>query len=157
MHGLMQTSFFFGYNAIVCFAFFLMLGSVGWRASLLFVRSIYKVSATCLPAMAAAVRWLRIHGYLSIAGMLLAHMWARQLPCVNALSFIPSFCICYALTSCTAVVCLVAGYQVRIRSGFACEEELFSTEDSSCCGLQRSQLYAAVKQPAQHTGCNCGR
>ncbi|KAF6261065.1 hypothetical protein COO60DRAFT_1700018 [Scenedesmus sp. NREL 46B-D3] len=42
MHGLMQTSFFFGYNAIVCFAFFLMLGSIGWRASLLFVRSIYK-------------------------------------------------------------------------------------------------------------------
>jgi hypothetical protein len=44
MHGLLQTSFFFGYNAVVCFAFFLMLGSVGWRASLLFVRSIYKVS-----------------------------------------------------------------------------------------------------------------
>lgn len=42
MHGLLQTSFFFGYNAIVCFAFFLMLGSIGWRASLLFVRSIYK-------------------------------------------------------------------------------------------------------------------
>lgn len=45
MHGLLQTSFFFGYNAVVCFAFFLMLGSVGWRASLLFVRSIYKVRA----------------------------------------------------------------------------------------------------------------
>lgn len=44
MHGLLQTSFFFGYNAVVCFAFFLMLGSVGWRASLLFVRSIYRVS-----------------------------------------------------------------------------------------------------------------
>jgi hypothetical protein len=43
MHGLLQTSFFFGYNAVVCFAFFLMLGSVGWRASLLFVRSIYRV------------------------------------------------------------------------------------------------------------------
>lgn len=43
MHGLLQASFFFGYNAVVCFAFFLMLGSVGWRASLLFVRSIYKV------------------------------------------------------------------------------------------------------------------
>lgn len=46
MHGLLQTSFFFGYNAVVCFAFFLLLGSVGWRASLLFVRSIYKVRAT---------------------------------------------------------------------------------------------------------------
>ncbi|WIA33519.1 hypothetical protein OEZ86_006644 [Tetradesmus obliquus] len=42
MHGLMQTAFFFGYNAIGCYAFFLMLGSIGWRASLLFVRSIYK-------------------------------------------------------------------------------------------------------------------
>lgn len=47
MHGLLQTSFFFGYNAVVCFAFFLMLGSVGWRASLLFVRSIYKVRLGC--------------------------------------------------------------------------------------------------------------
>ena len=38
----MQTSFFFGYNLMVCYAFFLMLGSVGWRASLLFVRTIFK-------------------------------------------------------------------------------------------------------------------
>jgi hypothetical protein len=30
----------------VCFAFFLMLGTVGWRASLLFVRRIYQVSLT---------------------------------------------------------------------------------------------------------------
>jgi hypothetical protein len=45
MHGVLQTSFFFGYNAIACFAFFLLLGSIGWRASLLFVRSIYKVRA----------------------------------------------------------------------------------------------------------------
>eukprot|EP00775_Hariotina_reticulata_P013476 gene13476-13602_t len=42
MHGVLQTSFFFGYNAIACFAFFLLLGSIGWRASLLFVRSIYR-------------------------------------------------------------------------------------------------------------------
>jgi hypothetical protein len=27
----------------VCFGFFLMLGTVGWRASLLFVRRIYQV------------------------------------------------------------------------------------------------------------------
>lgn len=68
MHGLMQTSFFFGYNAVVCFAFFLMLGSVGWRASLLFVRSIYKVSATCLPATAAAMAWSSVQGQCGAAG-----------------------------------------------------------------------------------------
>jgi hypothetical protein len=28
----------------VCFGFFLMLGTVGWRASLMFVRRIYQVS-----------------------------------------------------------------------------------------------------------------
>ena len=43
MSGFMQGSFFFGYMAIVCFGFFLMLGTVGWRASLMFVRHIYKV------------------------------------------------------------------------------------------------------------------
>mmetsp|Transcript_13838 Transcript_13838/g.29854 ORF Transcript_13838/g.29854 Transcript_13838/m.29854 type:complete len:608 (+) Transcript_13838:164-1987(+) len=42
MSGFMQTTFFFGYMAMVCFGFFLMLGTVGWRASLLFVRHIYR-------------------------------------------------------------------------------------------------------------------
>lgn len=42
MSGLMQTAFYFGYNFIVCWALFLMLGFVGWRASLLFVRRIYR-------------------------------------------------------------------------------------------------------------------
>lgn len=42
MSGFMQTSFFFGYMLMVCFGFFLMLGTVGWRASLLFVRHIYR-------------------------------------------------------------------------------------------------------------------
>lgn len=37
-----QTSFFFGYNAVVCYAFFLMLGAVGLTASLTFVRHIYR-------------------------------------------------------------------------------------------------------------------
>lgn len=37
-----QLSFFFGYMAMVCFGFFIMLGTVGWRASLVFVRHIYK-------------------------------------------------------------------------------------------------------------------
>jgi hypothetical protein len=42
MTGLMQTSFFFGYMGCVCYGFFLMLGSVGYRASLVFVRHIYR-------------------------------------------------------------------------------------------------------------------
>ncbi|PWA41326.1 nonaspanin (TM9SF), Major facilitator superfamily domain protein [Artemisia annua] len=36
MTGFMQTSFFFGYMACVCYGIFLVLGSVGFRASLLF-------------------------------------------------------------------------------------------------------------------------
>ncbi|XP_050234786.1 transmembrane 9 superfamily member 2-like [Mercurialis annua] len=42
MSGFMQTSFFFGYMACICYGFFLMLGTVGFRASLFFVRHIYK-------------------------------------------------------------------------------------------------------------------
>jgi MFS family permease len=42
MSGLMQTAFYFGYNAMVCLAFFLMLGYVGWRSSLAFVRRIMR-------------------------------------------------------------------------------------------------------------------
>ena len=42
MSGLMQTSFFFGYMLVACWGFFLMLGAVGWRASLMFIRHIYK-------------------------------------------------------------------------------------------------------------------
>ncbi|KAL4351486.1 hypothetical protein GQ457_06G026330 [Hibiscus cannabinus] len=41
MSGFMQTSFFFGYMACICYGFFLMLGTVGFRASLFFVRHIY--------------------------------------------------------------------------------------------------------------------
>ncbi|XP_020273471.1 transmembrane 9 superfamily member 2-like [Asparagus officinalis] len=41
MSGFMQTSFFFGYMTCICYGFFLMLGTVGFRASLLFVRHIY--------------------------------------------------------------------------------------------------------------------
>ncbi len=47
MSGLMQTSFFFGYNAVVCYAFFLMLGSVGFSSSQLFVRHIYRSVGRC--------------------------------------------------------------------------------------------------------------
>ncbi|KAM7529432.1 hypothetical protein LguiB_032842 [Lonicera macranthoides] len=42
MTGFMQTSFFFGYMACICYGFFLMLGVVGFRASLFFVRHIYR-------------------------------------------------------------------------------------------------------------------
>ncbi|WOG97452.1 hypothetical protein DCAR_0416792 [Daucus carota subsp. sativus] len=42
MNGFMQTSFFFGYMACICYGFFLMLGTVGFRASLFFVRHIYR-------------------------------------------------------------------------------------------------------------------
>ena len=38
----MQASFYFGYMFVVCYAFFLMLGVVGYRASLTFVRHIYR-------------------------------------------------------------------------------------------------------------------
>ncbi|KAG2391361.1 Transmembrane 9 superfamily member 2 [Vigna angularis] len=41
MSGFMQTSFFFGYMACICYGFFLMLGTVGFRAALIFVRHIY--------------------------------------------------------------------------------------------------------------------
>ncbi|CAL9770817.1 unnamed protein product [Musa acuminata subsp. burmannicoides] len=42
MSGFMQTSFFFGYMACICYGFFLMLGMVGFGAALLFVRHIYR-------------------------------------------------------------------------------------------------------------------
>ncbi|KAG0486753.1 hypothetical protein HPP92_008848 [Vanilla planifolia] len=42
MSGFMQTSFFFGYMACICYGFFLMLGTIGFRASLIFVRHIYR-------------------------------------------------------------------------------------------------------------------
>lgn len=42
MTGFLQISFFFGYNLLVCWAFFMALGSVSFYASLVFVRKIYK-------------------------------------------------------------------------------------------------------------------
>ncbi|KAL6062820.1 Transmembrane 9 superfamily member [Balamuthia mandrillaris] len=42
MHGFLQLSFYFGYMALVCWFFFIMLGTVGFYSSLLFVRSIYR-------------------------------------------------------------------------------------------------------------------
>ncbi|KAK7263401.1 hypothetical protein RJT34_30990 [Clitoria ternatea] len=41
MGGLLQLSFFIGYNACICYAFFLIFGAISFRVSLLFVRHIY--------------------------------------------------------------------------------------------------------------------
>lgn len=41
MSGFMQLSFFFGYNGCMCFAFFLMLGTISFRVSLIFVQYLY--------------------------------------------------------------------------------------------------------------------
>jgi len=41
MSGFLQASFFFGYVGIVSYLFFIMLGTVGFFSSLIFVRKIY--------------------------------------------------------------------------------------------------------------------
>lgn len=41
MSGFLQLSFFIGYNACLCYAFFLIFGAISFRVSLLFVRHIY--------------------------------------------------------------------------------------------------------------------
>jgi hypothetical protein len=41
MGGFMQASFFFGYNATAAYGLFLLLGTVGFRSSELFVKRIY--------------------------------------------------------------------------------------------------------------------
>jgi len=42
MSGLLQLSFYFGYTAVMCFALFLMLGSVGFFASMTLVKQMYR-------------------------------------------------------------------------------------------------------------------
>ncbi|KAB5561653.1 hypothetical protein DKX38_006610 [Salix brachista] len=42
MSGFMQLSFFFGYNACMCYAFFLIIGAISFRASFTFVCHIYR-------------------------------------------------------------------------------------------------------------------
>jgi len=42
MSGTLQASFYFGYMAVICYFFFIMLGTVGFLTSLVFVRRIYK-------------------------------------------------------------------------------------------------------------------
>ena len=41
MFGFLQTSFFFGYMLLASYAAFIMLGTIGFLSSLLFVRRIY--------------------------------------------------------------------------------------------------------------------
>ncbi|CAJ1979143.1 unnamed protein product [Sphenostylis stenocarpa] len=41
MSGFLQLSFFIGYNASLCYAFFLIFGAISFRVSFLFVRLIY--------------------------------------------------------------------------------------------------------------------
>lgn len=41
MSGFLQLSFFIGYNACLCYAFFLIFGAISLRVSFLFVRFIY--------------------------------------------------------------------------------------------------------------------
>lgn len=41
MSGLLQTTYFFGYTFLFCFALFLMCGSIGSWGANLFVRKIY--------------------------------------------------------------------------------------------------------------------
>lgn len=41
MSGMLQASFFFTYMAVICYFFFIMLGTVGFYSSLFFVRRIY--------------------------------------------------------------------------------------------------------------------
>lgn len=43
MDGWLQSSFYFGYMAIISYAFFLMLGFVGFISSMVFVKHIYSV------------------------------------------------------------------------------------------------------------------
>jgi len=42
MHGLLQTSFYFGYTAIFCASLFLMCGTIGAVGASVFVRTIYR-------------------------------------------------------------------------------------------------------------------
>jgi hypothetical protein len=43
MDGMIQGSFYFGYMAIISYAFFLMLGFVGFTATFVFICHIYSV------------------------------------------------------------------------------------------------------------------
>ena len=42
MFGFMQTSFFFGYMLLAAYAAFIMLGTIGFVSSLVFVLRIYR-------------------------------------------------------------------------------------------------------------------
>ena len=71
-HAVSPAAVFFGYMSVVCWAFFLMLGTVGFRASLMFVRHIYRCAATAVPDVHMQSRVLelvRADTCLGAAGM----------------------------------------------------------------------------------------
>ena len=41
MYGMFQTTFYFGYTAVICFGLFMMCGAVGLLSASTFVRRIY--------------------------------------------------------------------------------------------------------------------
>eukprot|EP00003_Mantamonas_plastica_P025064 TRINITY_DN4827_c0_g1_i5.p1 TRINITY_DN4827_c0_g1~~TRINITY_DN4827_c0_g1_i5.p1 ORF type:complete len:522 (+),score=117.36 TRINITY_DN4827_c0_g1_i5:3-1568(+) len=43
MSGTLQSSFYFGYMLMICYGFFIMLGTIGWFSSLVFIKRIFSV------------------------------------------------------------------------------------------------------------------
>ena len=41
MSGMLQATFFFGYIAVISYAFVLLLGATGWWAAYFFLKKIY--------------------------------------------------------------------------------------------------------------------
>ena len=81
--GTMQSAFFFLYNGTVCLAFFLMLGTVGWRSSLSFVRHIYRCSLMpcCYHAIQPSLRADRVSFILH--RLALPDVQGHALPCAS--------------------------------------------------------------------------
>ncbi|CAD6246786.1 unnamed protein product [Miscanthus lutarioriparius] len=72
MSGFMQTSFFFGYMTCVCYGFFLMLGTVGFRASLL-------LRAASTAPSSASKHWLLLD-VLTWSNMSMDAVWVASDP-----------------------------------------------------------------------------
>lgn len=59
MNSFIQLSFFIGYNACMCYAFFLILGTISFHASLMFVRHIYHaVKSEWICSWIPAILWI---------------------------------------------------------------------------------------------------
>lgn len=57
MSGVLQTTIFFVYNTCICYAFFLMLGTISLRASLMFTRHIYHAVKSEWESSLIATSW----------------------------------------------------------------------------------------------------